>query len=46
MRIECGTYGTVVKVVVPRLGAPGAGYVYVQYSTLEEADTVRMMGCT
>jgi hypothetical protein len=40
MREECKRYGAVAAVEIPRLGAPGVGYVYVQYAKLEDATTV------
>jgi hypothetical protein len=40
MREECERYGAVAAVEIPRLGAPGMGYVFVQYAKLEDATTV------
>ncbi len=41
MREECGKYGTVKSVDIPRKGEDGAGFVFVQYSTPEEANSAK-----
>lgn len=35
---ECGKFGTVESVQIPRLGAPGTGLVFVQFSAPHEAE--------
>ncbi len=41
MREECGKYGTVKSVDIPLKGKDGAGFVFVQYSTPEEANSAK-----
>ncbi|KAG5191898.1 hypothetical protein JKP88DRAFT_217096 [Tribonema minus] len=41
MREECSRYGTVLGIEIPRNAAAGVGYVFVQYSTVEEATKAR-----
>jgi RNA recognition motif. (a.k.a. RRM, RBD, or RNP domain) len=42
IREECKRYGAVTAVEIPRLGAPGMGYVYVNYAKQEHATTVSL----
>ncbi len=41
MREECGKYGTVKSVVIPRKGEDGTGFVFVQYATPEVANAAK-----
>ncbi len=41
MREECGKYGIVKSVDIPRKGEDGAGFVFVQYATPEEASAAK-----
>eukprot|EP00959_Pyramimonas_sp_CCMP1952_P051494 1075865-Pyramimonas_sp.AAC.1 len=46
MMDECGKYGTVLKLVIPRPGAdgmpgPGVGKVYVEYDAVDGAIKAR-----
>ncbi len=41
MREECGKYGTIKSVDIPRKGEDWAGFVFVQYATPEEANAAK-----
>jgi RNA recognition motif-containing protein len=36
LRDECGKYGVVTGIDVPRPGQPGTGYAFVRYATVDE----------
>lgn len=42
MTEECSKYGQVAAIEIPHVGGPGAGvgYVFVKYSSLEDAQKV------
>lgn len=41
IRSECGNYGTVIDLVIPNLNQPGAGKVYLKYSSVSEAQVAK-----
>lgn len=47
MTEECSKYGSVAGIEIPHVGGPGAGvgFVFVKYTTREEAQKVAAFDC-
>jgi len=41
IREECSSYGNLMRIVVPKMGEPNAGKVYLEYAEMEHAQAAQ-----